>query len=288
MDTMRVNAYNATIMHLSSQKGSRLRGLFQEETAKGEKHFFERMSTMTASEILTLGENISPQDGTFSRRMATLRAFDAATWVYDIEKMQMLADPTSDLAQEIMSAHGRNFDDVILAALLGTAATGKDGSGTAAFDSNNQIAHGSAGFTVAKLLEGIKLLKKAEVDLDNSQIYCIINAAAEQDLLSDPLFTSRDYQSLQPLSDSGGIPKFRGIVNFIHSERVPDHTADSVYRAIMVTGDALKVARGMQPTVKISDRDDVRDQPIQIYTKQAFGAVRMEEAKVVDILFQGA
>lgn len=76
------------------------------------------------------------------------------------------------------------------------------------------------------------------------------------------------------------------LLKIIRTERLPAQTAGSVYRAIMVTDKALKVARGMDPVVDISQRKDIADLPYQIYTKQAFGAVRMEEGLVVDILFQ--
>ncbi len=46
---------------------------------------------------------------------------------------------------------GRSMDDVIIAAALGTAATGETGSGTQAL--TNTIANGNTNLTLAKLRE---------------------------------------------------------------------------------------------------------------------------------------
>jgi len=284
MDSIFVNAYNAMLHHLAEQRGSKLKSLFTEEMAKGEKHFFDRVGAFNVSEITTLGGAISQQDGALSRRMATLKAYDASTLIFDIEKMKMLIDPTNDYVVKLMNAHGKNFDAAIISALLGTAATGKDGSGSATFDSNQQIAHGSVGLTVDKLLNGLRILESNDVDMDSNNVYLLVNARGKEDLLADSKFSSFDYQDVKSLAGKS-LPTFRGI-KIVHTERLPAHTAGSVYRAILVTDNALKVAKGVDPVINISQRNDIQDLPYQIYTKQAFGAVRMEEGLVVDILFQ--
>jgi len=284
MDSIFVNAYNAMLHHLAEQRGSKLKGLFSEETAKGEKHFFDRVGSFDVSEIVSIGNSISQQDGALSRRMASLKAYDASTLLFDIEKMKMLVDPTNDYVVKLMNAHGKNYDAVVINALLGTAATGKDGSGSASFDSNQQIAHGSTGLTVDKLLNGLRVLESNDVDMDVNNVYLLVNARGKEDLLADAKFTSHDYQDMKTLAGKS-LPSFRGI-KIVHTERLPAHTAGSVYRAILCTDNALKVAKGMDPVIDISQRKDLQDLPFQIYTKQAFGAVRMEEGLVVDILFQ--
>ncbi len=284
MDQIMVNAYNAMLHHLSEQRGSKLRGLFVEEQAKGESHFFDRVGAFSVSEITSLANPITNQDGALSRRMASLRAYDASTLVHDIEKMKMLVDPTNDFVVKLMNAHGKNYDQIVINALLGVAATGKTGSGSASFDSNNQIAHGSSGLSVDKVLQALRILQAADVDMDANNILLLVNARGLEDLLSDSKFTSHDYQNVKALSGKD-LPSFRGI-KIVHTERLPDETANTTRRAIMCADNALKVARGMEVEVDISRRKDLQDLPFQIYTKQAFGAVRMEEALVVDVLFQ--
>lgn len=284
MDTSFVNAYNAMLHHLAEQRGSKLKGLFVEEQAKGEKHFFDRVGTFSVGEILSVNSPIELQDSTMSRRMATLRAYDAGTLIHDIEKLKMLVDPTNDYVVKMMNAHGKNYDQVILNALIGTAATGKDGAGSQAFDSAQQIAHGSVGLTVDKLLQGLRILESNDVDMDANNVYLIVNARGKEDLLADTKFISHDFQNEKALSGKM-LPSFRGI-QIVHSERLPAQTAGSVYRAILCTDNSIKVAKGMDPVVDITQRKDLKNLPYQVYTQQMFGAVRMEEGLVVDILFQ--
>jgi len=278
-----VNMFSANLFHLLEQKGSRLKGLFMEEAAVGEKQFFDRLGGFTASEIVSRLEDVTLQDAAHSRRMATVKRYAASTYIDHIDKMKMLIDPTSDYAVKLANAHGRNFDQVILAALLGTAATGADGSGSQAFDtSGQQIAHGSAGLTAAKFHQALRILESNEVDMDGD-IYLLVNARGVEDLLAETTFTSFDYQNMKPLAGKM-VPEFRG-VKIIRTERLPVHTAGSVYRALMCTPDSLKVALNKNLEVRAAERPDLNFAQ-QISTYMHFGAVRMEESRVVDILFQ--
>lgn len=284
-DQIFVNAYNAMKHHLSSQQGSKLKGLFEERPANGEKVFFDRVGTLNVNAIVSPGAPLTHQDASWSRRMCTVAAFEAAPLIYELDTFKMLVDPTNDVVKEIVGAHNRNYDDVVFAAMLGTAATGKEGAGSAAFDtSNQQIAHGSTSLTLAKLLQAQKILKKADVDFDNEDIYLFFGPEAEEDLLAITNFTSADFQNSKILG-SKELPSFRGM-KLVFSNRIPEHTAGSVYRVLVASSRAMKIARYMEPVVRFDQRIDLSDQPTQIYSKSSVGAVRMEEKLVVDVLFQ--
>lgn len=285
VDSNFVNQFSANIHLLVDQRGSKLKGLFREEFVKGEKAFFDRIGLFSANEIVSNLAPVNLQDAAHSRRMATLKVYEAATYVQGMDKLKMIIDPTSDYAKILANAHGKNFDAAIIAALIGTAATGKDGSGSAAFDtSNNQIAHGSVGLTADKLLNGLRILQSNEVDMDVTNCYLLVNARGMEDLLADSKFNNGDYQEIKALSGRS-VPSFRGL-KIIQTERLPAHTAGSVYRGIICTEDSLRVAMAQDMKVDISKRADIQNLPMQIYTEMAFGAVRMQEELVVDILFQ--
>lgn len=281
-----ISQFSDTLHMLLEQKGSKLRRVFPVEMAKGEKHFFDRLGNFTANEVTTRLEVTSLQDPAHSRRMATVKRYESSTYLDDIDKLKMLIDPTSEYAVKLANAHGKKYDSILLDALLGTAATGQDGSGTQAFDtSNQQIAHGSAGFTVDKFNEALQILMSNEVDIESEELVLIIGSLGIDDLMSDSnnRFTSFDYMSSKPLAD-GKIPSFRG-VEIIHSERIPDETAGSVYRGLLTTKDALKVAIAKDMEVKAAERPDLNFAH-QISTYMMYGAVRMEEGRVVDVLYQ--
>lgn len=277
-----ISQFKDNIYVLLQQRGAKLRNVFPVENAPGEKHPFERLGTFTAAEITSRLEATSLQDPAHSRRTATVRRYAASTYLDDIDKFKMLIDPSNEYVIGLANAHGRNYDDVVLAALLGDAATGADGSGTQAFDSNMVIAHGSAGLTVAKLNQGMRLLEANEVDVERDGIVLIVNARGKEDLLSDSgVLVNVDYMKGKPLA--GDKLMFRG-VEIIWSERVPDIDASN-FRAILCTKDSLKVAMSHDIKVETALRPDLNF-AWQVSTYMMLGAVRMDEARVVDIRFQ--
>jgi len=192
-------------------------------------------------------------------------------------------DPTSYITTAMARAHAKESDDVVLAAILGSAATGQTGSGTQAFDSNMQVAHGSTGFTVAKLNSGLKLLEANEVDVDREELFLLAGAGAIEDLMADSLFTSFDFQEGKVLAN-GRLPKFRGI-NIIRTQRVPVHTSGSVYRCLLLTGSCMRA--NISSDIEVyADVIPHKNREILIQAFMTYGAVRMEEALVADILFQ--
>lgn len=279
-----ISRFSSNLFHLLGAQGSKLKGLFPTEKATGEKHFFDRLGDFTVAERISAAAPTVGQDGAHSRRMATLKLFDAAVILdkkFDVNKM--LIDPTADYVKKLANVHGQNYDVELFTAILGSAATGATGSGSQAFDAGQQIAHGGVGLTVAKVDQAIKLMKQNRVDVMRDGIYLFIDARAEEDLLADAKITSFDYQGSKVL-DGKMLPSYRGL-KIVHSEDIPVHTAGSVYRAIMCTADALKVAEAEDLEVVINERPDLSN-ATQIMTTMMFGAVRMEEKRVVDILFQ--
>lgn len=278
-----INKFSADLYHLVGAQGSKLKGIFSEEMAKGEKHFFDRLGDFSVAERVSRNASTTLQDAAHSRRMATVKLYDAAVGVDKLDINKMLIDPTNDYVKKLANKHGQNFDQVLLNALLGDAATGADGSGSASFLAGNIIAHGSTGFTAAKFHQALRILQANRVDIMRDEVVCILNARAIEDLMAESTFVSADFQNIKTLAGKQ-LPSFRG-VTLIQSEDIPDSTAGSVYRSIFTTRDALKVAMPEAMNVEIDKRPDLSN-IMQVYTSMMFGAVRMEEEKVVSVLFQ--
>lgn len=285
INTAFISQFSDNLHMLLEQKGSKLRKIFPVEMANGEKHFFDRLGNFTASEVTGRLEVTSLQDPGHSRRMASLKRYEASTYLDDIDKLKMLIDPTSDYVVKLANAHGKNYDNIVLDAMLGSAATGKDGSGSQAFDANQQIAHGGTGLTVSKFNQALRLLQVNEVDIDGDELVLMVGGRGIEDLLGDTSnqLTSFDFQNRKILAEGGGM-QFRG-VPVIHTERIDDETSGSTFRGLLATRDSLKVAMGRDMEVKVAERPDLNFAQ-QVSTYMMFGAVRMEEGRVVDILFQ--
>lgn len=286
INTAFISQFSDSLHSLVEQRGSKLRPSVKLEMAKGEKHFFDRLGSFTANEITSRLQTTDLQDPAHSRRMASVRRYAAVTYLDDLDKLKMLVDPTNDYTMKLARAQGRKLDDVIADAMVGSAATGADGSGSQAFDTtNNQIAHGSAGFTVAKFNQALRILEVNDVDIDDVKLYLAIGARAVEDLLGDSTnqLTSFDFQKEKVLS-SGGLPSFRG-VNIIRTQILPDQTSGSVYRGLLYTEDNCRVAMAKDIEVKTAERADL-NHVYQVSTYMMYGAVRMEETTIVDVLYQ--
>jgi hypothetical protein len=281
-----ISQFSDNVHQLVREGASKLRAVLPTEMAKGEKHFFERIDKLTVSELTSINSSVTATDPAHSRRMATVRRYAGRVLLDDLNKLKMLIDPTSEYVKALADAHGENYDLTLYNAMLGTASTGKDGSGSQAFDtSNQQIAHGSAGLTVAKFNQALRILEANEIDIDRVRLYCAMGALAVEDLLGDSSnnLTSFDFQDQKPLA-TGKMPNFRG-VNIIRTQRVPDETADTTYRALLFTDDVMKTAITHDLDLRIDERNDLAHVQ-QVTAYMMFGSVRMEEKKVVDILYQ--
>lgn len=288
IDQSFIRQFSDNIHVLVRERGSKTRSIFPVEMAKGEYHPFERLGDLDVNEVSIRKDTTDLQDPAHSRRTAIVKRYAAHTYLDTLDKIKLLIDPTSEYARAIADAHGKNYDVDIYQAILGTAATGKDADGSQAFDTTNQqIAHGSAGLTVAKIHQALRILESNEIDIDKEPLFCFTGALGVEDLLTDSTngvqISSFDYQPTKTMS-TGTLPNFRGI-NFVRTQRVPDETAGTTRRAILSTRDALKVAIAEDMSVRTAERSDL-NYVYQISGYMSFGAVRMEETKVVDILYQ--
>ena len=280
-----VNIFKDNIHVLLEQEGSKLRKHVQVEMADGEKHFFERLGSFTASEVVGRLAVTDLQDASHTRRMATLKKYQASTTLDGIDVHKMLIDPTHAYTVGLANAHGRNFDQDGFNSIIGSAATGKEGAGSQVLPAEQKIAHDSKGLTVAKLNEALRILQGDELDIDSEPLVLFVNNFGMEDLFGDSSnqLTSFDFQSRKPLAEGGRI-MFRGI-EIEHTERVPHITQDTTYRAILMTKNALKVAMAHDIEVRIDDRPDLTHIK-QIATYMMFGSVRMEDKRVIEIAFQ--
>jgi len=275
-----VNQYSANVQMLSQQMGSLLRNAVDVETVNGEKAFFDQVGSAAAVLRTSRHADTPLIDTPHSRRMVTLSDYEYADLIDDQDKVRMLIDPTSTYARAAAAAMGRAMDDVIISAALGSAKTGKDGSTTTPFaTSTNQIAVGSTGLTLAKLIEAKEILDSQDVDPSIPR-YIACSPKQVSDLLGDTDVTSADFNTVRALV-KGELDTYVGF-KFIMTNRLPvDGSSDR--RVIAWAMDGLKLAVGKEPVARIDERAD-KSYATQVYYCMSIGATRMEEAKVVEIL----
>ena len=272
-----VEQYKSNVFHLAQQKGSRLRNAVKTENVTGKAHFFERIGS-TAAEKRTSRHSDTPRmDTPHSRRKVTMDDYDWADLIDNEDKVRMLISPSSEYAMAGAWAMGRAMDDAVIAAASGTAYSGASGGTSVALASGQKIVHGSAGLTLAKLLEAKEILDSSDVDPDEPR-FMIVTAKQLQNVLGVEQITSADYSSVKALVQ-GEIDTFLGF-NFIRTERLV--TDGSNRLALAFTQNALGLALGQDITTKISERAD-KNYATQVFLSMSIGATRVEDEKVVEI-----
>ena len=273
-----VQQFSANISMLSQQMGSLLRSSVDVESVNGEKAFFDQVGSAAAVLRTSRHADTPLVDTPHSRRMVTLSDYEYADLIDDADKVRLLVDPTSTYSQAAAAAMGRAMDDVIIAAALGTAKTGKDGGTSTALPSGQKIAHGSAGLTLAKLLSAKEILDANSVDPSIPR-HIVVSPKQISDLLNNTTVTSSDFNTVKALAQ-GELSSFVGF-NFIVSNRLTTDS-NSDRQVIAFASDGIKLAMGKEPQARIDERAD-KSYSTQVYYCQSIGATRMEEEKVVEI-----
>jgi hypothetical protein len=268
---------------LSQQMGSLLRGVVDVESVVGKNAFFDQVGKTTAV-LRTSRHSDTPQiDTPHSRRRVSLADYEWADLIDNADKVRLLIDPTSSYAKAAAAAMGRAMDDVVIAALGGTAYTGETGSTSVALPAGQKPYNGSNqtdGLTVAKLLKAKELLDLADVDPSLPR-FIIVGPKQISDLLNTTEVKSSDFNTVKALAQ-GQLDSFLGF-KFIVSNRLKfDATNTDDRLAYAFTSDAIKLAVGQDVIARIDERAD-KSYSTQVYYAMSIGATRMEEEKVVEI-----
>jgi hypothetical protein len=264
---------------LSQQKGSLLRDKVRLESVTGKNAFFDQIGSVTATVRSTRHSNTPQADTPHSRRRVSLVDYEFADLVDDLDKVRMLVDPTSSYAQAAAYAMGRAMDDAIIAAATGSADTGVAGGTAVALPSGQKIAEsGTAGLTIAKLRQAKEIIDLNSVD-PSLKRYIVVSPKQITDLLGTTEVTSSDFNTVKALA-SGDVNTFLGF-DFCVTNRLT--IASSKRKCFAFVQDGLALAVGKDSTARIDERSD-KGYATQVYYSAAFGATRMEEAKVVEIL----
>jgi len=276
--TAMVEQYKANIDMLSQQKGSRLRNAVRNETVVGENAFFDQIAATTAQLKTTRHMDTPQTDTPHARRRVSLADYVWADFVDKEDLVRTLIDPTSPYAVNAVNAFGRAMDDVIIAAALGTAYTGKAGGTATIMLPAQQIAEGNTGLTVAKLIQAKGLFWSNDVEEDEELFLCCRGKQLE-DLLATTQVTSSDYNTVKALV-KGEVDQYMGFT-FIRSQRISTD-ANDIALCFAWARSGIALGLGADIHTRISERAD-KNYLTQVWCGMTIGATRMEEVKVVEI-----
>ena len=314
-----VQQYKNNVIHLSQQKGSRLRNTVRTvPSIVGLNYYFERIGA-TAVQMKQSRHSPTPLISTpHSRRRVSMVTYQWGDLVDNDDKLKLLINPESEYVIGARNAFGRNMDDVIIAAALGTAFAGPDGAtavtipttggplttgqyvARTALTNVNTTQLGPAGGTTdasSMSPQRVRLIKylfdAQDVDPDEER-FAIVSPNAIKNLLTYTEVTSADYNTVKALAE-GAIDSWMGF-KWIMTNRLPVvNTATALgitypsIASVANNGDRLclfyarqGLGLGMQEDIlaEIAKRADMSFST-QIYMEMVMGATRIEEPKVV-------
>lgn len=277
-DTAFVRQYQDNVYLLAQQLDSYLRqSVMVDSNFKAEKKFYDQYASDSMIELQSRYQDTPIQLPDHRRRMVTPRYFVSSTLEDPVDALQMLIDPKSAYLQAKMAAANRQWDDVIISALGGTAFTGKDGTVAVTFPAGQQIAAGGAGMTKVKTVRSKRLLDVAEVDREDRSMFH--GAAQMEDLLNTTEVTNSDYNVVKALVE-GQINTWVGFKWVMTQRLLTDGSSARLCYAIQKKGVQLAIQKEMES--RVDERPD-KNFAWQVYLRMAGGATRLEELRVVQI-----
>lgn len=273
-----VQQFSANFYHLSQQMESRLQSRVRVEPGiVGDSKKINRIGATAAQKRTTRHGDTPLIETPHSTRWIDLDDYEWADLVDELDKKKMLASPESDYLKAGVAAMNRSKDDVIYAAARGSARTA---SGTTALPSGQKVAVASAGLTKAKIISTKKLFRANEADEENGeQLYFTYGSEQMEDVLGDTTLTSADYLAVRMIQDGGVGKRWMGF-EWVPFERASKVSSDRFQIAWAKSGVALGV--GAEIVTRLTERAD-KSYAMQPYARMSIGAVRVEEAKVVEV-----
>lgn len=274
-----VNQYKSNVQLLSQQMPSKFAPCVRVESVRGERAYFEQIGAVEA-QLWGARHSDTPQfDTPHARRALDPQAYNWADLIDDPDRVRTLIDPTSPYATNAVYAFNRKKDDIIIAAALGTANTGHDGTTAVALPASQKIdAGGTTPMTLGKLIEARQLFRQNDVD-ESIPLYIAVSPDALSSLLGDGVTASADYNTVRALV-RGDINTFMGFT-FIVTSRLPD-VGTGGKSCIAWAKDGILLGVGREIRTRISERAD-KNYSTQVFCSMDLGATRMEEVKVVQI-----
>ena len=270
-------AYSRNIMQLAQQKYSKLLNtVYVKPNVRGKTFFQDQIGKWSMS--IKGGRNVQTpnNDPALARRMGTLVDYHDNRLLDRGDELRTISDPRSAYTIAAAQSLGRKIDDVIIAALLGTAYSGETGT-TSNTLSSTQIAGTASALNLKRVTSVKKIFDDADIEMEDR--YFITSPAGLEDLLNTSEATSADYNAVKSLI-RGDIDTWMGFKWITHTALA---TADSTRSCIAFHKYGLCLAMADAPVVRTDERSDL-SYSWQVYYELNIGAVRLEEERVVKVL----
>ena len=279
-----VQQWDTSIRLQAQQSESRLmKGVTDRGTITGDGFTINNLSSVEMDENTVRHGDTEWGDIDHTNRLAVMRDFYKALPLDRNDIPKMIVNPVTggDYMRSLMNAKNRKLDAIIYAALGGTI-NSKDGVTANTLPAGQKIAHGSTGFTKAKIIQARSIFRANECDDENGEeLFMIYNNESMIDILSDTTLTTADHLAVQMLQEG------KVATNWMGFTWVPYQGltySASTYYAYAWAKSAIHVGQGYEEG-NVTRRGDKKD-AWQVSMAASYGAGRQDEKKVVEIAFQ--
>lgn len=310
IDTWKVKAYGANVMHVAQQKGSIFQQFCKPESFTGVSKYFDILGSTEAIDRTSRNPATPNLELAHTRRMLTLKHKHWGTMVDEIDKLQMIHNPDSEYLAAAVNAFGRTKDSLFVDAFIASAYEDVDGGTPVAFpNAQKRMAVASSAATnlnLATILEVKQTFDEADIDPDLPR-YWAISPAVLKGLLNVTQITNVDYANVKALVE-GKVDTFCGF-KFIQSNKLKsgvvsgfqyfntdgsykgssgvDASSDSRLTYAWVGNDAMLCGMGTDMKVEAGPRADL-SYDNQIYIRMSLGFMRMEDVRCQAIVCKEA
>lgn len=297
IDVAFVQQYQSMLYVLAQQQKSKFASRIRNESILGESKSFDRLGEAEVEEITTRHPDTPNNEQPHSRRWVTPSNYHTNSYIDKVDQLKMLINPQNEYAQNQGRALGRQTDDLIITAALGTAAAGVTSTtSTVAFKDESVSINGDgtittlgtlaavttvADISLAKMATMSRLFNDADVDPEIPRYWAITPKDVE-DLIQITQISSADYNTVRVLRE-GTIAYFLGFNLFFSTRLTKDAATSTAYRTISWAQDGIIWANAEGVWSRIDERTD-KSYTIQVYSRMNGGAVRMDGDKVHECL----
>jgi len=297
IETSFAKKYGPQLYILSMQRMSKLASRCRRETVKGAKEaYYDRLGEVESQEITTRHGDTPLNEAPHTKRRVALTSIDTNTPLDHLDKLQMMIDPQSAYGTVQARKLGKDTDDKIIAAALGTAYCGEEGTTAVTFQSESISINGDGTATTLGTLAAVgaiadislaKMLLMAQIfdDADVDELiprHWAVRPKDIYDMLDITEVGSSDFNTVKALVN-GKPGEFMGF-NWVKSNRITkDAATETGYRSIAWAQDGIILASWEDVFNRVDERADKRYM-IQVYSRMTLGAVRLEGVKVHECL----
>ena len=286
-----VRQYTDMIDHELQQDGSRLRPAVTVEQVQGERTYFNKIGKVSSYQRTTRLEDVQLSDQSFERRYVTPIRIESAVALDQMDLERYLRSPQPELAQAMAKELGRKMDDVIIAAIEGTAARELNGAlSQASFDTTNfQIAvnsntfagstmSGNTGLHEGKIIQARQKMETAYGIAPNEMLFVLAPAKQIAGMMSRSFSQSgAAFRAGNPYLD-----QLLNVQYIPHENLGADGSSD--HNVYVMPKTAIKLGVWQDVQFRADERIDKAGAPTQLMANMSLGAVRMFEEKIVRVL----